>query len=133
MWLSARPENVALVRQALTGLGDAFGIEPAVLAGMKVAVSEACTNVVQHAYRESPRPGPLEVESAVDGDDVRIAVRDRGGGMMPRRDSPGMGLGIPLMAALSQGLELRGNEGGGTEVAMRFNLHEPAPPLEGSG
>jgi anti-sigma regulatory factor (Ser/Thr protein kinase) len=132
MWLSARPENVAVVRQALTGLGDAFGIEPSVLAGMKVAVSEACTNVVQHAYRDEPVPGPLEVESRVNGEEVHIAVRDKGCGMMPRRDSPGMGLGIPLIAALSESLQLRGTEGGGTEVAMRFNLQEP-PPVEAAG
>jgi hypothetical protein len=61
---------------------------------------------------------------------IRIAVRDQGCGMMPRRDSPGMGLGIPLIAALSESLELSGNEGGGTEVAMRFKIADPPAPLE---
>ena len=50
--LPARAEGVAVVRQALAGLADALDFDPAVLADMKMAVSEACTNVVVHAYGE---------------------------------------------------------------------------------
>src|SRR3954451_8758818 len=56
--LPAVAENVAVVRQALTGMTEALGIGPGVLADMKTAVSEACNNVVLHAYEDG---GPVEV------------------------------------------------------------------------
>ena len=54
--LPARAENVAVIRHALGGLGDALGLDPGDLADMKLAVTEACTNVVMHAYPEDVAP-----------------------------------------------------------------------------
>lgn len=120
--LPARAEGVAVVRQALAGLADALDVDAAVLADMKMAVSEACTNVVVHAYGE--HEGNLEVEMAVDESSLTIVVRDRGGGIdrdAPRsEDVPALGLGLPLIAALSDAFELRGERGQGTEVRMTF-------------
>ena len=53
MTMPARPEGVAVVRQALAGMADALDFDAAVVADMKMAVSEACTNVVVHAYDDS--------------------------------------------------------------------------------
>src|SRR5918999_2213671 len=61
--LPARAENVAVVRHAFGGLGDALDIEDQVLADVKLAVTEACTNVVVHAYPDGD--GPMEVAAAV--------------------------------------------------------------------
>ena len=82
--LPARAEGVAVVRQALAGLADALDFDPAVLADMKMAVSEACTNVVVHAYGE--REGNLDVEMLVDDSGLTIVVRDQGSGI--DRDAP---------------------------------------------
>jgi anti-sigma regulatory factor (Ser/Thr protein kinase) len=84
--LPARAENVAVVRHAFGGLGDALDIEDQVLADVKLAVTEACTNVVVHAYSDGE--GPMEVAAAIRDDRLSIAVRDEGRGMLPRPDSP---------------------------------------------
>jgi serine/threonine-protein kinase RsbW len=121
--LPARAENVAVVRHAFGGLGDALDIDDQILADVKLAVTEACTNVVVHAYPDGD--GPMEIATAIRDDRLAIAVRDEGRGMLPRADSPGLGLGLPLIATLAETLELgRGGEEK-TEVRMTFRL-EPA-------
>jgi serine/threonine-protein kinase RsbW len=118
--LPARPENVAVVRHAFGGLGDALDIDDQVLADVKLAVTEACTNVVVHAYPGGE--GPMEVAAAIHDGRLAIAVRDEGRGMLPRPDSPGLGLGLPLIATLAETLELGRGEAEHTEVRMTFRL-----------
>ncbi|MBX5443281.1 MAG: ATP-binding protein, partial [Solirubrobacteraceae bacterium] len=89
--------------------------------GVAVAVSEALTNAVVHAYA-GVAPADIDVTVAVDGDAARVVVADRGRGMRPRADSPGAGLGLPLMAALSREMEVAGRPGGGTRLALWFAL-----------
>ena len=63
--------------------------------GSRVAVSEAVTNAVVHAYVDAPAPGEVEVFAKRDPDDgLEVHVSDEGRGMMPRRDSPGIGVGL---------------------------------------
>jgi len=125
--LPARAENVAIVRHAFGGLGDALDVDDQVLADVKLAVTEACTNVVVHAYPGGE--GTMEIAAAVLDDRLAIAVRDEGRGMLPRPDSPGLGLGLPLIATLAETLELgRSEDDQKTEVRMTFRL-EPAPEV----
>ncbi|WP_259311869.1 ATP-binding protein [Capillimicrobium parvum] len=118
--LPARAENVAVVRHALGGLGEALELDPQILSDVKLAVTEACTNVVVHAYGEAD--GPMEVAASVDGPVLRVTVRDEGIGILPRPDSPGLGLGLPLIATLTESLELGRATDDRTEVAMVFRL-----------
>ena len=120
--LAARPENVAVVRHALGGLAEALSLDEHVLADIKLAVSEACANVVMHAYDEAE--GPLEVTASATGDRLTVIVRDRGKGISPRTDSPGLGVGLPLIATLTDTLELRSGEEEATEVWMTFVVGE---------
>ncbi len=120
----ARPENVAVVRHAMGGLGDAANVSDQVLSDIKLAVTEACTNVVVHAYPDGE--GPLVVRATFDGELVTIVVVDRGRGITPRPDSPGLGLGLPLIATLADSLELGTSEIGETEVRMTFRLSDEA-------
>ena len=123
MTMPARPEGVGVVRQALAGLADALAIEAPVLADMKMAVTEACTNVVVHAYEESE--GMLEVEMLADAETLTIVVRDHGTGIQPRpaRSEPAaLGLGLPLIATLAETLELGRSPDDRTEVRMTFNI-----------
>ena len=122
--MPARPEGVAVVRQALAGMADALDFDAAVLADMKMAVSEACTNVVVHAYDDAE--GVLEVDMLADDDGLTIrGARPRHAASSRRRsrarDVPALGLGLPLIAALSDSFELRGSAGQGTEVRMTFH------------
>jgi serine/threonine-protein kinase RsbW len=129
--MPARPEGVAVVRQALAGLADALDFDAAVLADMKMAVSEACTNVVVHAYEGEP--GMLEVELHAGELGLTIVVRDQGAGIQPRparAEPPALGLGLPLIAALSDSFELRGATGSGTEVRMTFAYDRAGDPVQ---
>ena len=74
--MPARAEGVGVVRQALAGMADALAFDAAVLADMKMAVTEACTNVVVHAYDEEA--GQLEVQMLAGEEDLTIVVRDHG-------------------------------------------------------
>jgi serine/threonine-protein kinase RsbW len=118
----ARAENVALVRHALNGFVRELGCTEDRVANMLLAVTEACTNVVLHAYREME--GLLEVAARRGGEEVTVTVRDRGTGMTPRVDSPGLGLGLPLIMSVSDGVDIRNARDGGTEIEMRFQLRE---------
>src|SRR3954453_7254591 len=127
--MPARPEGVAVVRQALAGMADALDFDAAVLADMKMAVSEACTNVVVHAYEGEP--GTLEVELHAGELGLTIVVRDQGAGIQPRptrAEPPALGLGLPLIAALSDSFELKGSAGQGTEVRMTFAYARTGDP-----
>jgi serine/threonine-protein kinase RsbW len=129
--MPAKPEGVGVVRQALAGMADALDFEASVLADMKMAVTEACTNVVVHAYEADT--GMLEVEMRATDEGLTIVVRDHGSGIQPRparSEPPALGLGLPLIAALSDAFELRGSAGSGTEVRMTFAYNRETDPAE---
>jgi serine/threonine-protein kinase RsbW len=125
--LESHPENVALVRAALTGVVEAADLGEEFAADLKTAVSEACNNVALHAYDES---GPMFVEIAVAHDGISVIVGDRGKGIK-RIDSAEdrMGLGLAVISALADKAEFASPGGGGTEVRMWFSLQTliPAP------
>lgn len=125
--LPARAENVAIVRHALGGLAEALDVGEQPLADIKLAVTEACTNVVVHAY-DADDVGALEVAAFVDGRMLTVAVRDDGDGIVPRPDSPGLGLGLPLIATLAESLELGSDASDQTEVRMTFRMDEDDDP-----
>ena len=119
----ADPESVSLVRQAVTGVADTLGMAPDARDDLRIAVTEAATNVVVHAYPDCP--GVLRVEVWPDTDTMVIHVTDHGCGIVPRveRVSPGLGLGIQLIAALSEELSITANDdGSGTRVGMTFKV-----------
>jgi serine/threonine-protein kinase RsbW len=128
--LPARAENVAIVRHALGALGEVLEVDEQTLSDIRLAVTEACTNVVVHAYPDG-REGPLEVLATLQGDELLVVVRDEGPGIAPRPDSPGLGLGLPLIASLADTVQLGHDASKRTEVRMTFSLSDPiAPPRE---
>jgi anti-sigma regulatory factor (Ser/Thr protein kinase) len=127
MTLPAKAENVAVVRHALAGLAEEAGMDEPGVADLKTVVTEACMNVVVHAYQGEP--GPLGVEAMPDEDGFTVIVRDEGVGIRPQaeteRDS--LRLGLPLIAALSGSFAISGGLGRGTEVTMRLPLRGGDP------
>jgi serine/threonine-protein kinase RsbW len=119
--LPARTENVAVVRHALAGLAESLGMDDERIGDLKTIVTEACMNVVVHAYEDE---GPLEVEARPDEDGLTVVVRDYGGGIRPRADieRPSLKLGLPLIAALSHSFEIAGGTDRGTRISMRLQL-----------
>ena len=119
--LPARAENVAVVRHAFGGLADVMDVADQTLSDIKLAVTEACTNVVVHAY-PGRDDGPLGVRATVEDATLTVVVSDHGRGIVPRPDSPGLGLGLPLIATLAESLELGTGPADETEVRMTFEL-----------
>ena len=132
MSLPARAENVAVVRHAIAGLAERIGMDEAAIADLKTVVTEACMNVVVHAYPEG-QIGLLEVEAIPDHGGVTVAVRDFGRGISPRPgvDRPSLRIGLALIAALSSSFEIRGGTERGTEIRMHLRLHSQPIPEDG--
>jgi serine/threonine-protein kinase RsbW/stage II sporulation protein AB (anti-sigma F factor) len=86
-------------------------------------MTDACANVVTHAYLHADVPGDVDVRAERVDAMLLVEVRDDGRGMVPRPDGPGHGLGLPLIAQLSDVLEIldRGDRPG-VIVRMYFNL-----------
>lgn len=102
------------------------GAGPNTLFGIELAVSEACTNAVVHGYADGP-PETFTVVAESQDDELRVIVRDRGRGMVPRPDSPGLGLGLPLISQMAERVEVRAPpDGNGVELCMIFPLSEAA-------
>ena len=112
-----------MVRHAIAGLADRIGMDEASTADLKTVVTEACKNVVVHAYPEG-ETGLLEVDAVPDGDGLTVAVRDFGRGISPRPgvDRPSLRIGLALIAALSSSFEIRGGVERGTEIRMHLPL-----------
>jgi serine/threonine-protein kinase RsbW len=118
----AVPEAVGDLRHAVTCFARDLGASPEAVSSIRLAVSEAATNVVLHAYGHAGPAGAVHIRAEQEGAKLRVTVSDDGGGMLPRPDSPGLGLGLPLIAQLVDGLEVGTREGGGTALCMRFAL-----------
>ena len=136
LWLAmpSKAENVALVRQAFGGLADAVGLGEPLLADAKTAVSEACNNVVVHAYEGGE--GPLEVGVRARDSELTVLVRDRGGGIQPTAalPDPGVhGVGLSLIQALTDRVEFHGGGSEGTEVRMTFSSEAEFNPVDDGG
>lgn len=120
--LSNKPENVLLVREMLTGVAEMVDLDGSDLNDIRTAVTEACNNVVLHAYQGDE--GPLEVEVYGGAQSaLEVVVRDRGTGIRPRiRDAQetALGIGLSVIQALVRRVEFRDSTGGGTEVRMEF-------------
>jgi serine/threonine-protein kinase RsbW len=120
----AHPENVSLVRHVLGALGDALRLPAPVVGDLRLAVTEACTNVVRHAYADGE--GTIEVAVRPGPDTVRISIEDRGRGTGPSPDTNGPGLGLPLIAALTDAVEIECAPNVGSRVNMSFSRSRAA-------
>jgi serine/threonine-protein kinase RsbW len=119
--LSNQPDNVLLVRETLSGLAETVGVDGVDLNDIRTAVTEACNNVVLHAYEGEE--GPLQVELYVNADSVEVVVRDNGTGIRPHirsDEEAALGIGLSIIQALAPRVEFKDVEGGGTEVRMEF-------------
>jgi anti-sigma regulatory factor (Ser/Thr protein kinase) len=115
--LTAHVENVVLIRHVVGALAEAAHLPVARVHDVRLAVTEACTNVVRHAYPDEP--GRLELTAAVGpGGELTVIVSDDGPGFRPR--PPGTGLGLPLMAAVAHEFEIDRTRERGTQVRMSF-------------
>ena len=127
----ATPHAPSRCRQAIRQFAAKAKPTARALDSIALCVSEAATNALMHAYRDMSAPGTIDIEADLnrDRDSLTVRVSDQGHGLEPRLDSPGLGLGLPLISQFADGSEIITPERGGTEVVMRFDLREQ----EGSG
>jgi anti-sigma regulatory factor (Ser/Thr protein kinase)/ketosteroid isomerase-like protein len=122
--LPATAASVPVARHALGAMMEAIGASEALQAQAALAVSEAATNAVIHAYRETADEGTLHLHAVLDGTTLSVSVEDEGCGLKPRPDSPGLGLGISLMThqASEVAFVVPPQRPAGTEVRLLFDL-----------
>jgi len=117
----AVPEAVPLARRALAAVAAGAGAAGDRLDEIRLAVSEALTNAVVHAYRGG-EAGRLHVTAAVASDELWVLIGDDGRGLHACNDSRGLGIGLSLISGLSDDFSIVTRASGGTEVQMRFDL-----------
>ena len=115
MRLPSEAGSVAVARRAL---GDLAGTVGAPVSDVKLAVSEAVTNAVLHAFRDRD-PGTITLHARLGRQKLIIAVSDDGSGMRPNLDSTGLGLGISLITKLASDVRFDSTDAG-TTVSMSF-------------
>ncbi len=120
--LPAVPASVPTLRSAVAEFARAAGVRDPQVDAVKLAVSEAVTNAVMHAYVEADEPGEVRVRGCLREDRVIVVVSDDGIGMMPRLDSPGLGVGLPFIAENADTLDIGRTDAGGTELRMTFRV-----------
>jgi serine/threonine-protein kinase RsbW len=113
-------ESVAEIRSTVVQFATRAGVAPAGVEAVKLALSEAATNVVLHAYADLDRPGLIEVEATHEAGELCVSVADTGAGLQPGRGRPGLGLGLAIIEQLADRVELLQGDGHGLRVVMRF-------------
>jgi serine/threonine-protein kinase RsbW len=117
----AEPSIVRQLRRSVTDFATTAGFSERVLDDLRTCVTEAVTNSVVHAFRGGRPPGTVTVVAKLEGDGLVIIVSDDGIGFRPRTDSPGLGLGITMIAALADSMSVGVSEAGGTSLCMAFS------------
>jgi serine/threonine-protein kinase RsbW len=120
----AVPESIPIARREVSEFAAATGAGDDQLDTIRLAVSEAVTNVVRHAYRE--RPGEIHLSACVAENELWVLVDDDGCGLRVPSPAPGLGLGLALIASAAEGFDIFERGGGGTAVRMRFRLRASA-------
>ena len=124
----AVPGNVTAARRdVIRHLGAAHTPDPP-LNDVALVLSEAMTNAVVHAYVDS-EPGEVRVRIELRPEDIMLTVEDDGRGLMPRPDSPGLGLGLPLIASVSDHFDAHTEPGEGTKLCVWFRRAPEAATL----
>ena len=117
---SAVADTVPVARRALVAVAREAGAEADQLEAVALAVSEALTNAVVHAYPDGS--GEILVSAWAANSELVVVIADDGRGLQPHSARSGLGVGLGLIATLSDGFEIVQRPSGGTEVQMRFCL-----------
>jgi serine/threonine-protein kinase RsbW len=124
--IPARPEYVALCRLALTGIARTRALSAELVADLKLALTEACSNSVRHAYEEG-REGAVEIRYELSEDRMTVEVTDEGSGFDPdvieraQQELDEGGLGIAIIRAVTDDLEIGIRPEGGSR--LRFTKY----------
>jgi stage II sporulation protein AB (anti-sigma F factor) len=121
---SAVADSVPLARGALVAVARSAGADDGQLEAVRLAVSEALTNAVIHAYPR--RSGRIHVVAWTGPDELTVEIADDGLGFQTHTETPGLGMGLGLISQLTDDFTIRQPRSGGTAVRMRFWLRPEA-------
>jgi serine/threonine-protein kinase RsbW len=120
--IPAKPEYITLGRLALTAIAGVRPVSDETLHDLKLALTEACTNSVKHAYGENGG-GSVDIVYELLADRLAVEVGDAGTGFDPDAGPGGAddeleegGLGIAIIRALTDEVEIGKREGGGSRL-----------------
>ncbi len=117
---SAVAESIPRARSAIAQFAAATGANEEQVDGVRLAVSEAVTNAVQHAYGD--RPGRVGLTGWLVGDELWVLIADAGSGLRAASNRGGLGLGLALIEQASDQLTIVERAGGGTELRICFKI-----------
>jgi anti-sigma regulatory factor (Ser/Thr protein kinase) len=122
--LAAEPQNVRQARDEAASYAEALGLAAPGVEDLKTIVSEACSNIVRHAYPEEATERPMEVTMEKTDGELTVTVRDCGTGIRPPTGArpSSLRLGFILMGSLADFLQLRTGRGRGTELLLKVPL-----------
>ncbi|HTN22473.1 MAG TPA: ATP-binding protein [Solirubrobacteraceae bacterium] len=118
----AQPTRLAEIRRDVEDAATGCGADATALLQIGLAVSEAVTNAILHGYRDRATGGDVRVAMRREDEFLDISVCDDGTGIIPGAGSPGLGLGLSLMAHEAHSFGIRTAPGEGTEIHLRFRL-----------
>ncbi|MFL5913236.1 MAG: ATP-binding protein [Gaiellaceae bacterium] len=115
--IPAKPEYIALCRLALTGLAQARALDSDTVADLKLALTEAVSNSVRHAYG-TPGEGQVDIRYELSADRISVDVIDDGDGFDPD-EAPSFdgdelsegGLGIAIIRTIADDVEIESRPG----------------------
>ena len=122
---AAVPASLTCARRSVTALALSAGATSEQVDAIRLAASEALTNVIVHAYGD--RTGEIHLTAAAAGGEFWILVADDGEGLRPGGASSGLGLGLTLIADACDEFTIVKRSTGGTELRMRFALGAETP------
>jgi serine/threonine-protein kinase RsbW len=126
----ATAENVPQIRAAVVEFARRAGMGKERIEGLRLAVSEAVTNVVRHAYPGGT--GLVGITASQASDELWVLISDSGRGHQSPSPNPGLGFGLGIIAHECDDLVLTERSDGGTEVRMRFLLKRGSKPTRRS-
>jgi len=123
--LAAEPQNVRQARDEAASYAEGQGLDSAGIEDLKTIVSEACSNIVRHAYPKDATERPMEVSMGRSAEELTLTVRDNGTGIRPPTGArpSSLRLGFILMGSLADFMQLRTARGQGTELLLKVPLH----------
>jgi anti-sigma regulatory factor (Ser/Thr protein kinase) len=113
---------VTAIRHAVIEFARTVGAPRRSVDDIALAVTEAVTNAVMHAFAAREDPGTVTVLGSVEDHSIRFAVSDDGDGMNTRSNHQGLGLGLAIIARLADDVQFGPSPSGGTLVTMRFRM-----------
>ncbi len=120
--LAAEVEQIPVARRAIADYCEGRGLPSPLIDDVKLVVTEACTNVVLHAYDEvAGEDRSFDLDACVEDGTLVVSVSDAGRGIGAPSPNRGLGLGLRLALQLAGGVHTRdGEHGSGTRLTMRF-------------